>query len=172
VKLACPPDLSKERIMIFRSARLRIAWLFCVAVMAALPPMAAAQSATQLPASHLISPQELVGILRSGRAKPLILSVGPEMLYQQAHIPGAENIGPASDPAALRQLHQRVQPLPRNKFIVLYCGCCAWTHCPNVYPAYMELQGMGFRNVKVLKIENDLGTDWVYKNYPTVRGNS
>jgi thiosulfate/3-mercaptopyruvate sulfurtransferase len=151
--------------------RLRMARVLCGVVLAAWLPMAVAQSATELPAAHLVSPEELVQILKAGRAKPLILNVGPHMLYQQAHIPGAEFIGPGSDPEALRQLHQRAQPLQRSAFIVLYCGCCPWTVCPNVNPAYTELQRMGFRNVKVLRIASDFGTDWVYKSYPTVRGN-
>jgi hypothetical protein len=31
---------------------------------------------------------------------------------------------------------------------------------------------MGFINVKVLYFADNLGTDWVYKGYPTVRGNN
>ena len=154
--------------MIFRPACLRTAWLLCAALLAASAQLALA--ATDLPPAHLISPEELVKILQAGRAKPMILSVGPYTLYQQAHIPGAEYVGPGVEAEGRRKLHQRVQALPRNTFIVLYCGCCPWAHCPNVNPAYTELQQMGFSNVKVLKIQNDLGTDWVYKNYPTVRG--
>jgi thiosulfate/3-mercaptopyruvate sulfurtransferase len=135
-----------------------------------LPGIAAAQSATLLPAAHLISPEEFLRIVKSSQPQPLILSVGPEELYRQAHIPHAEYAGPASREEGRAVLRQRVQALPRNTFIVLYCGCCPWTHCPNVNPAYTELARMGFTNVKVLKINNDLGTDWVYKGYPTVRG--
>jgi thiosulfate/3-mercaptopyruvate sulfurtransferase len=162
----------EEHAMTFRLARLRFVWLFCAALLAGSMPMALAQSATELPAAHLISPEELVKILQSRGAKPLILDVGPQMLYLQAHIPGAEYVGAGSEPAGLQQLHRRVEKLPRTAFIVLYCGCCPWAVCPNVNPAYTELARMGFRNVKVLKIENNFGTDWVYKNYPTVRGAS
>lgn len=154
--------------MTFRPACLRIPRLFCAVLLAASAQFALA--ATDLPSAHLISPEQLVKILQSGRTKPLILNVGPHTLYQQAHIPGAEYIGPGNEGEGRRKLHQRVQRLPRNTFIVLYCGCCPWANCPNVNPAYSELQQMGFSNAKVLKIQNDLGTDWVYKNYPTVRG--
>jgi len=128
------------------------------------------QSATLLPAAHLIRPEELLKILQSPQPKPLILSVGPRVLYEQAHIPQAEYVGAASEAEGQRLLRQRAQALPRNAFIVLYCGCCPWTHCPNVNPAYTELARMGFTSVKVLKIENDFGTDWVYKGYPSERG--
>ncbi len=133
-----------------------------------LPLSALAQFAATEPA--LIQPQELATILSSKQPKPLILNIGPQMLYAQAHIPGAEYIGPASEPQARQALRNRVKNVPKKQFIVLYCGCCPWSHCPNVHPAYKELFDLGFRNVKVLYIANNFGTDWVYRNYPTVRG--
>ena len=69
-----------------------------------------------------------------------MLNVGPSILYMQAHIPGAEYIGAADGKQSLERLRTRVKSLPRNKSIVLYCGCCPWSHCPNVRPAYNELQ--------------------------------
>jgi len=130
------------------------------------------QPATALSQSVLIQPAELVIALQSGKTKPVILNLGPKMLYLQAHIPGAEFIGPGSDQETIQQLRARAQSLLHSSLIVLYCGCCPWSHCPNVAPAYTELQRMGFTNVKVLYIADNLGTDWVYKGYPTVRGNN
>ncbi len=157
--------------------RQRIVRALCCVALAALPQVSFAQwnadqtqSASALSQSQLIKPEELVKVLKASKAKPLILNVGPRMLYMQAHIPGAEFIGPGSDPEALKQLRTRVQSLGRSSAIVLYCGCCPWTHCPNVSPAYAELHNMGFTNVKVLYIADNLGTDWVYKGYPTVSG--
>lgn len=118
----------------------------------------------------LIQPQELAAILNSKQPKPLILNVGPRMLYAQAHIPGAEYVGEGADPAGRQVLRDRVKNVPKKQFIVLYCGCCPWSHCPNVHPAYKELFDLGFRNVKVLYIATNLGADWVYRGYPTVRG--
>jgi 3-mercaptopyruvate sulfurtransferase SseA len=121
--------------------------------------------------AQLINPEELVNLLQSPQGqKPLVLNVGPSIVYMQAHIPGAEYIGAASEKAGLERLRARAKPLPRNQFIVLYCGCCPWSHCPNVRPAYHELQAMGFTNVKVLYIANNFGTDWVDKGYPTIKG--
>lgn len=123
------------------------------------------------PSPQLIQPAELVKLLQASKAqKPLIIQVGFRTLYEQAHIPGSEYVGPSSQPEGLQQLHKRVQALPRKRFIVLYCGCCPWNHCPNVRPAYQELEEMGFRNVKVLYIANNFGSDWVDKGYPTSNG--
>jgi len=118
----------------------------------------------------LIQPQELASILQATKAKPLILNIGPRMLYNQAHIPGAEYIGAGSDAQGREALRTRVKSLPKKQFIVLYCGCCPWSHCPNVHPAYKELFELGYTNVKVLYIANNFGADWVDRGYPTERG--
>jgi thiosulfate/3-mercaptopyruvate sulfurtransferase len=121
--------------------------------------------------SHLISPEDLVKALQTSKGeKPLILNVGPFLLFRQAHIPDAEYIGPGADAQSIQQLKTRVKSLPHNKSIVLYCGCCPWNHCPNVRPAFKELSSLGFTNVKVLYIPNNIGADWVYKGYPTIKG--
>lgn len=133
-------------------------------------PMAAKAQVTPLDISQrLIKPEELVLLLKSQR-KPLLLQIGSHVMFQQAHIPDSEYIGAGSDESGLQKLKSRVKALPRNKAIVLYCGCCPWEHCPNVKPAFAALQAMGFRNVKVLYIPNNFGTDWVQKGYPVARG--
>jgi len=141
---------------------------------AASPEPTQAQSITSdlAPGSaQLINAEHLVNILQSHEGeKPLILNVGPHLIYMQAHIPGSEYIGPSSDAQGVGSLRRRVQLLPRNTYIVLYCGCCPWSHCPNVRPAYNELHKEGFSNVKVLYIADNFGTDWVDKGYPTIRG--
>jgi len=129
-----------------------------------------AQQATQIPASRLIYPAELVTLLQSSKVTPLLIQVGSHVLYSQAHIPGSEYIGPASSEGGLEQLRRRVNPLPRNKLIVIYCGCCPWNHCPNVKPADDALHAMGFTNVKVLYIAGNFGVDWVEKGYPVSKG--
>lgn len=130
-----------------------------------------AVSAAQVPTQQLIQPDELATQLRSSKSpKPLVLQVGFRVLYVQAHIPGSEYVAAASSPQGIQQLRERVQKLPRDKSIILYCGCCPWNHCPNVQPAYQELRSMGFTNVKVLFIAHDFGTDWVSKGYPVETG--
>ena len=126
--------------------------------------------AASIPSSQLISPEDLVKTIQTGKEKPLMIQVGSHILYQQAHIPGSEYIGPASSETGVQQLRKRVDPLPRKTSIILYCGCCPWSHCPNVKPAFEALQAMGFTNVKVLYIADNFGANWVDKGYPTARG--
>jgi rhodanese-related sulfurtransferase len=129
-----------------------------------------ASQARAIDTSRQINPDELVKILQSKGEKPLMIQVGSHVLYSQAHIPSSEYIGPASTESRLQQLRTRVQSLPRNKFIVLYCGCCPWNHCPNIKPADDALSAMGFTNVKVLFIADNFGVDWVNKGYPVAKG--
>jgi len=137
----------------------------------ALTSVALAYQASLIPSSRLINPDELVKILQSAKTeKPLMIQVGSHVLYTQAHIPGSEYIGPASSEAGLQSLRKRVESLPRNRFIVLYCGCCPWSHCPNIKPADDALHAMGFTNVKVLYIADNFGTNWVEKGYPVAKG--
>jgi thiosulfate/3-mercaptopyruvate sulfurtransferase len=130
----------------------------------------AVTQATSIPTSRLMNPEDLVKILQSGKEKPLMLQVGSHVLFLQAHNPGSEYDGAASTEAGLQQLRKRVESLPRSKFIVLYCGCCPWGHCPNIKPADDALHGMGFTNVKVVYISDNFGTNWVDKDYPTAKG--
>jgi rhodanese-related sulfurtransferase len=130
-----------------------------------------AYQASLIPSSRLINPEELVKVLQSTKGeKPLVIYVGPYVLYAQAHVPGSEYSGQLSSPNGLEQLRKRVESLPKKKFIVIYCGCCPWNHCPNVKPADDALQAMGFTNVKVLYIANNFGADWLDKGYPTAKG--
>ncbi len=108
-------------------------------------------------------------LLGKATSKPLILQVGFRTLYEQAHIPGAEYVGAANDAEGLRALRERVARLPRDTAIVIYCGCCPWTRCPNMAAAYEALHALGFTQLKALHIANDFGRDWVDKGYPVAR---
>ena len=131
----------------------------------------AAGQASSIPTTRLIQPEELVKLLKaSGKDAPLMIQVGSHVLFAQAHIPGSEYIGPASGDSGVQQLQKRVESLPRTKFIVLYCGCCPWGHCPNVKPADDALHALGFNHVKVLYIADNFGTNWVDKGYPVAKG--
>jgi thiosulfate/3-mercaptopyruvate sulfurtransferase len=132
---------------------------------------AAAFQATSISTPRLINPDELVKILQSSKGeKPLMIQVGSHVLYSQAHIPGSEYIGPANSEIGLQQLRRRVESLPRSKFVLIYCGCCPWSHCPNVKPADDALRALGFTHVKVLYVANNFGADWVDKGYPVAKG--
>jgi rhodanese-related sulfurtransferase len=139
-------------------------------LLAALAPtISAAQSAESVPAASLIEPQELAALLKDTPAakQPLLLQVGFRKLYDQAHIPGSEYAGPTSTPAGLEILRERVAHLPKDAAIVIYCGCCPWSHCPNIAAAYDLLHKLGFTRVRVLHVADNFGSDWVDKGYAT-----
>jgi hypothetical protein len=118
-----------------------------------------------------MQPEELVKTLQSTSGKkPVVLYVGPHLFYVQAHIPSAEYIGPAGKPEGMDRLHARAKSLPHDAFVVIYCGCCPWDHCPNIRPAYQELQRMGFSNVRILYLATSLGANWADKGYPVAKG--
>jgi hypothetical protein len=124
-----------------------------------------------IPAADLINAPELVKILQSPKGeRPLLIYVGFRLPYTQAHIPSSEYFGPAVKPAVVQQLRQHVEGLARNRFIVIYCGCCPWSHCPNVKPAFEALHSLGFTKLKVLYIPENLGTDWADKGYAVEKG--
>jgi thiosulfate/3-mercaptopyruvate sulfurtransferase len=148
-----------------RSCLLTLAVLFVGGVI--LASLARAADSTNM---KTISAEELAHTLAGKAAKPLLFQVGSHMLYVQAHIPDSEYLGAGSTLEGVQHLRKRVSSLPKNADIVLYCGCCPWSHCPNVNPAYETLQKMGFTNVKVLYIANNFGADWVDKGYPVARG--
>jgi thiosulfate/3-mercaptopyruvate sulfurtransferase len=153
------------RILIFASL------IFCLLCTVVHAQSSSADSDLPPGSAQLINPEDLLELLQSKSGdKPLVLNVGPSLIFMQAHIPGAEYIGAASDKQGLERLRTRVKTVPHNQSIVLYCGCCPWSHCPNVRPAYNQLHAMGFTNVKVLYIANNFGTDWVDKGYPTIKG--
>jgi hypothetical protein len=145
----------------------RFALLFLSAV--CLISTSAAQWSSIAP-GRLINPEDLAKMLQPGKDTPLMLQVGSRMLFLQAHIAGSEYVGAGANETGLKQLRKRVESLPRNKFIILYCGCCPWNHCPNVKPADDALRTMGFTNVKVLYLADNFGTNWVDKGYPTAKG--
>jgi thiosulfate/3-mercaptopyruvate sulfurtransferase len=127
--------------------------------------------AAKLHGEHLITPKELVKLLKSGASpKPVLLQVGVHSLYVQGHIPGAIYAGPASNKDGIANLRSHVALLPRNTFIVIYCGCCPWTYCPNFRPAAAELHKLGFTHVSILHLPTTFQHDWVEQGYPVVTG--
>lgn len=127
--------------------------------------------AASLPARVLIQPEELGKLLSGPAAKrPALLHVGFKVLYRSGHITGSRFVGPASKPEGLAALEVVLRSMPRQAPVVLYCGCCPWTDCPNAHPAVRMAQAMGFKNVKALFIEKNLQHDWIDKGLPTSEG--
>jgi thiosulfate/3-mercaptopyruvate sulfurtransferase len=111
----------------------------------------------------LIQPPELAAHLS---AKPAIFQVGPNVLYRSKHIPGAVFAGPGAKPEGVALLKSAVENLPRDREIVIYCGCCPWDRCPNITPAMEALKQMGFTRVKALYVADNFKANWVDKGYP------
>ncbi len=124
----------------------------------------------QLTLKQTVSAKDLFNELKkTSRTKPLIFNIGFDFLYGQGHIPGSIYAGPASNSNGLAKLKLALKNVPLNKNIVIYCGCCEWNECPNVRPAYKTLVDLGYKNVKVLYLENNFTRDWEKKGYPVSR---
>ncbi len=122
-------------------------------------------------ANQLIAPEGLVKLLSSATGhKPLVVCVGFPVLYQGGHIVGAKFAGPASRRKGLQALKRAVRALPRDKEIVLYCGCCPWKRCPNIRAAFRATQGWGFKSVKALYVPRNFRQDWIAKGFPIEKG--
>ena len=121
--------------------------------------------------SDIIQPKDLAARVvgndsKAKDKKPLIVHVGFTLHYKQKHIPGAIYAGPGNKPEGLEKLKAAVADLPKDREIILYCGCCPWDKCPNMKPSFAQLRDAGFKNVKAMVIEQNFGTDWIDKGYP------
>lgn len=121
------------------------------------------------PTSVIVEPDALSKEL-AGASKPTVVSVGPHVLFEGAHIPGAVFHGAASTAEGLDELKKWAKDVPRDSNIVLYCGCCPLARCPNVRPALAAMRQMGFTKVRALKLPTDFKTDWIDKGLPVERG--
>lgn len=112
--------------------------------------------------SQLLAPAALAKAISDPTAhKPLIFSVGPG-----ADIKGSIEIGPAQDAANLQKLRSALSKIDRNEEVVLVCGCCPFTNCPNIRPAFNLLNDMNFTRHKLLNLPHNLKVDWISKGYP------
>jgi thiosulfate/3-mercaptopyruvate sulfurtransferase len=152
------------------SPRFMATFLSAATLLFAANAFAAAKPAASIPADKLVEPAAWAAQLKDGAAaKTLMLHVGFKTMFDQAHIPGSEYAGPGNTGAGLQVLRDRVASLPKNTAIMIYCGCCPWSRCPNMAAAYDVLIEFGFTNVKAMIINDNFGTDWVDKGYPTAK---
>ena len=122
--------------------------------------------------SETIQPAELANDLKNEKAseKPIVVCVGFRTLFEGAHVPGAIFRGAASTPEGLEDLKHWAHSAPRSAHIVIYCGCCPLSHCPNIRPAFNLLHSMGFTHLRVLLLPQDFASDWVAKGYAVEKG--
>src|SRR5215467_7969603 len=97
--------------------------LLAITVLVAAVGLSGAQPAAKpaapadelLPGSPLlIQPQELVQSMKTGHEQPVVLYVGPKSFWVQAHIPGADYIGPVAKPEGIQNLRTRIAPVPKS----------------------------------------------------------
>lgn len=146
-----------------------ISTLFSLVFMVTLQTTLFAQSAPltqQEPwtATQLVAPADLARTIETGarEQQPLLLSVGPA-----AMIKGSIDIGPASDKEGLNKLKAALEKQPKDKEIIIYCGCCPFAHCPNIRPAFRLLKEMHYTHARLLNLEHNIRTDWMDKGYPS-----
>ncbi len=133
-------------------------------------PLPAIASTDPWTARDLVRPEELAALLRGPKARrPALIHVGFHALYRQGGIPGSIYAGPGSRPEGLAALRAAASRLPKDRPIVIYCGCCPWIKCPNVRPAFRTLRQLGFRNVRALAVAENLTHDWVDRGFPIER---
>jgi hypothetical protein len=130
----------------------------------ALPDAGSKVQSDPWAATDLLAPSDLARTIEAGTHSqlPLILSVGPA-----AMIKGSQDIGAAAQPENLTKLKETLDKLPKDKPIVIYCGCCPFAHCPNIRPAFNLIKKMHFTHAKLLNLEHNIRTDWIDKGYPT-----
>jgi thiosulfate/3-mercaptopyruvate sulfurtransferase len=111
---------------------------------------------------HLMDTKELAEKLTDAKAvKPVIYNVGPV-----DQIKTAINTGAVSTDAGFKKFRFEVSKITKDKEVVVYCGCCTASNCPNIRPAHKYLLDQGFKKAKILDIPTGIKEDWVQKDYP------
>ena len=93
--------------------------------------------------------------------KPVVFNVGP-----MENIKTAKFVGRGTSVTAIDKMKSELSMENKNKTVVIYCGCCSFSSCPNIKPAFDALVAAGFKNTKVLEIPEGIKPDWVAKGYP------
>ncbi len=145
--------------------RLPFATLLAAAAMIAQQPNGAAINPPWTSA-QVIHVEDLSRQIQDKAAAPPVFQVGFNALYKTRHVPGAIYAGPGNKEEGLAELKKAVADVPKDRQIVLYCGCCPWDHCPNMKPAYSLLHSLGYTNINVVEIPNNFVKDWAEKGYP------
>lgn len=136
--------------------------IFFLLILAAVACASTVQSGEPWTEKQLMNPADLAKMLNDPAAElPLIYSIGPS-----GGIKNSIEIGPGKDKENIEKLRAELSKLPKDKNIVLYCGCCPFDPCPNIRPAFSLLNEMKFTNHKLLNLSQNLKTDWIDKGYP------
>jgi thiosulfate/3-mercaptopyruvate sulfurtransferase len=123
-------------------------------------------------AAQTVQPAELAKEIADPQVakRPTVVCVAPHVLYMGGHIPGALYHGPGMNSKGINDLKKWAQSMPRSTNIVVYCGCCPLSRCPNLRPAFEALHEMGFTHLRALLLPTNFYTDWVKPGYPVEKG--
>jgi len=121
-----------------------------------------AQTGEPWTSKDLLEPDALAMMLNNPKAqKPVIYNIGP-----LSNIKGAVAIGSTVKKENLDKLGKALVSIPKDKMVVIYCGCCPFRNCPNIRPAFSLLKEKGFKNPKLLNLKQNLKVDWTDLDYP------
>ena len=111
---------------------------------------------------HLMPTADLAAKLNAATGdKPVVFNVGP-----MENIKSAKFVGKGTSVTAIDRMKSELSLENKSKTVVIYCGCCSFSSCPNIKPAFDALLAAGFKNTKVLEIPEGIKPDWVAKGYP------
>lgn len=113
--------------------------------------------------TQLLEPATLASKISQNQTNNiLILSVGPD-----AVIKGSVDIGSTQEKENIKKMKSYLKNVPKDKEVIIYCGCCSFDKCPNIRPGFNVLKDMGFKNTKLLNLPKNIKVNWIDKNYPT-----
>ena len=136
--------------------------LLSILILVAIIPSCAQTGSKTWTQDELQDPSILAHLLTDPNIeKPFIFNIGP-----MDNIKGAVEIGPAKDKSNLEELRQALSKVPKDKTVIIYCGCCPFRVCPNIRPAFALLKEMKFTKARLLNIPHNLKIDWIDQGYP------
>lgn len=128
-------------------------------------PLGMPEAANPWNEKELLEPAVLAGGIKDGKVNiPVVFNIGAV-----EDIKGARHIGPVNNAENLEKFKTAIAGLPKNTAIVIYCGCCPFTKCPNIRPAFTELKKAGFTDIKLLNLATNLKTNWIAMGYPLAK---
>ena len=112
---------------------------------------------------YRMEPSDLNNRILTKKNVPVILNVSE---LRHTPIKGSIHIGDMMD-HSYADLKLALGKTPKNKEIVVYCGCCTLDNCEKVEKAFDLLRANGYTNVKVLNLPEGFYPDWKGKGYAT-----
>ena len=112
--------------------------------------------------SQLLEPKLLYLSIESEKDLPKIISIGPGIVIEKSI-----GVGECRYNENIEKLKSLVSSYSKDDQIVLYCGCSPFKNCPNIRPAFTLLNELGFKNHKLLNIQNNIKADWIDMGYQT-----